>query len=680
VGDAGNPGSAAGNAIYPANAQTGFSSSQLQPPTETLSAVNIANPNAASETPYTFQITFQDGNIVDAASLQASTVTVQPPSGSPITAQLVGTTPSGTFDALGDATTLVARYQIAPPTGDWSNSPQGDYSVTLGGGPVTDLASNSAPTGTLGAFNVNVVPLVATNVAVNASPATASVYGQTVTFTATVTPLGSSTETPTGTIQFQIDGSDFGSPVPLAGDSASLSTSALAAGSHEVAAFYSGDSYFAASSGTLSGDQTVATAPLTITAQNQTMVQGASVPTLTAGFSGFVNGDSPASLTRQPTLSTTATSMSGPGTYPITVSGAVDPNYSISYQSGLLTVLPPGLIAGKVFQDININGVQDPGEPGMPGVTVFLDLDGSGVLQPGDPRAVTDTNGNFQISVASTGTYPLREVLEGGVLVDSPAGGSYQVTVAPGTTVGGQNFADVPTSVALPLTLPLSSSFPRQGNPNADYVEAVYRAVLARNADPAGLAYWTNLLATGQFSRLEVVQKIRSSPEHFTQELTDFYFTILSRPPDPAGLHYWVQQLENGVPEEQVAADFLNSQEYLSRGDKYFIDHMYEAVLGRTFDPAGEAAWLNALGDDASGNRTHPPSLTHEQVITDFLYSSESLKRLVEGYYQVFLRRLADPTGLSDWLAVLEQGASFATIAEGFLASGEFFSAAAAQD
>ena len=44
---------------------------------------------------------------------------------------------------------------------------------------------------------------------------------------------------------------------------------------------------------------------LTITANNQTKVYGAALPTLTASYSGLVNGDTPASLTTLPTLSTT---------------------------------------------------------------------------------------------------------------------------------------------------------------------------------------------------------------------------------------------------------------------------------------------------------------------------------------------------------------------------------------
>src|SRR5262249_6404366 len=159
-------------------------------------------------------------------------------------------------------------------------------------------------------------------------------------------------------------------------------------------------------------------------------------------------------------------------------------------------------------------------------------------------------------------------------------------------------FANVPTSITVPLTLPLTTPFPKQGNANADYVEALYRTILDRDAEPGGLAFWTNLLNTGAASRLQVAQGIRQSPEHFTQEVTDFYFTLLNRPPDPSGLQHWVQILENGtLTEEQVAFHFLDSVEYLGKGDKYFVDHMYLSLLGRSFDAAGEAHWLDALGD-----------------------------------------------------------------------------------
>ena len=57
-------------------------------------------------------------------------------------------------------------------------------------------------------------------------------------------------------------------------------------------------------------------------------------------FSGFVNGDTAASLTWPPMCSTTVTSSSTAGDYPgaATCSGAVDPDYTISYVAGDVTV------------------------------------------------------------------------------------------------------------------------------------------------------------------------------------------------------------------------------------------------------------------------------------------------------------------------------------------------------
>ena len=93
------------------------------------------------------------------------------------------------------------------------------------------------------------------------------------------------------------------------------------------------------------GSLTVTPASLTITANNQSKAYGAALPTLTAGYSGFVNGDTSSSLTTQPTLSTTATAASSVagGPYSITASGAADSNYTISYTAGSLTVTPVAL-------------------------------------------------------------------------------------------------------------------------------------------------------------------------------------------------------------------------------------------------------------------------------------------------------------------------------------------------
>jgi hypothetical protein len=83
---------------------------------------------------------------------------------------------------------------------------------------------------------------------------------------------------------------------------------------------------------------TVTPAPLTITANDASRAYGASNPTFTASYTGFVNGDDAADLDTAPILATGATAASPAGTYPITVSGATSANYDITFVAGTLTV------------------------------------------------------------------------------------------------------------------------------------------------------------------------------------------------------------------------------------------------------------------------------------------------------------------------------------------------------
>src|SRR5256714_12723657 len=68
------------------------------------------------------------------------------------------------------------------------------------------------------------------------------------------------------------------------------------------------------------GSLTVTPAALTVTADDKTKAYGAANPALTVRYSGFVNGDTVASLTTPPAISTTATTASAVGAYPIAAS------------------------------------------------------------------------------------------------------------------------------------------------------------------------------------------------------------------------------------------------------------------------------------------------------------------------------------------------------------------------
>jgi len=90
----------------------------------------------------------------------------------------------------------------------------------------------------------------------------------------------------------------------------------------------------------VTGDFAVAQAPLIITASSGSMPYGGSPPTITAGYSGFVNGDNVSSLTTRAACVAGATSSSpvAGSPYASSCAGASDPNYSISYVSGSVSV------------------------------------------------------------------------------------------------------------------------------------------------------------------------------------------------------------------------------------------------------------------------------------------------------------------------------------------------------
>src|SRR5262249_43885504 len=126
-----------------------------------------------------------------------------------------------------------------------------------------------------------------------------------------------------------------------------LSLSTVPAGSHvgsyaiTVSGGVDADYSITLKNGTL----TITPAALVITADSKSKPYGAALPARTASYTGFVNGDTLASLTPQPTLSTTATASShvAGNPYAITASGAADSDYTIGYVPGTLTVTPVAL-------------------------------------------------------------------------------------------------------------------------------------------------------------------------------------------------------------------------------------------------------------------------------------------------------------------------------------------------
>jgi hypothetical protein len=103
-------------------------------------------------------------------------------------------------------------------------------------------------------------------------------FGQNITFTATVRPV-TGTGTPTGTIQFSVDGTNVGAALPLnAQGRATYSTAGLSAGIHNIVAVYSGSATFSGG-GSATFTQVVNRAATTtvVTGNRNTSVSGQTV-------------------------------------------------------------------------------------------------------------------------------------------------------------------------------------------------------------------------------------------------------------------------------------------------------------------------------------------------------------------------------------------------------------------
>jgi subtilisin-like proprotein convertase family protein len=303
-------------------------------------------------------------------------------------------------DTAGSLTTPVALGTTAT-----ASSPVGAYTITASGA----VDANYTIAEVNGTLNVTPAPLTIT--ANNAS----KVYGAALpTFTASYSGFVNGDTAASLTI-----------PVTLG----TTATASSPVGAYTITASGAVDANYTITE--VNGTLTVTAAPLTITANNASKVYGAALPTFTASYSGFVNGDTAGSLTTPVTLSTTATASSPVGAYTITASGAMDANYSIGYVAGTLTI----------SQSATMGLVASSANPALPGTNVTFTM----TVSPVAPGAGTPTGTvNFVIdgSIAGAGT------LSGGVAsfaTSTLTNGSHTVTAK---YAGDPNFIGVTNSLA----------------------------------------------------------------------------------------------------------------------------------------------------------------------------------------------------------------------------------------
>lgn len=355
----------------------------------------------------------KDATATTVASVQNPTVHGEPAQFTAhVHATQGGGTPTGSVQFVVDGDDYGAPAPLSAGTATTAPDPTlatGDHTVSARYlGDADYLASASAQI-------THTVGRAQTTTSLYAAP-NPTVYGQSVTFTATVSVLAPGAGTPTGAVRFDVDGQPYGTAVPLTGDTASVTISALRAGNHTVVATYDGDPDFAASasaqltqgvgmaatsvSATSSSSPSVTGEQVTFTAVVAAVGPGAGTPTGTVQFT--VDGEplgGPVALTDGGATSPAIALR--PGSHPVVAAYSGDGDFSGSSQSFAQAVDPaqttttvtssvdPSVFGQPVTFSAAVAAVAPGG--GTPSGTVQFLVDGTPV---GVPVALVDGQGD----------------------------------------------------------------------------------------------------------------------------------------------------------------------------------------------------------------------------------------------------------------------------------------------
>ncbi len=248
------------------------------------------------------------------------------------------------------------------------------------------------------------------------------------------------------------------------------------------------------------------------------------------------------------------------------------------------------------------------------------------------------------------------------------------------------------TATATPTPVIINSD--EEENVEVSAVEALvgrlYETVLGREADDYGLNYWCEKLLAGELNGRELVGGFVNSDEFKSLELTNeeyvglLYNALMGRQADAEGMAYWLKALDAGKTRAEILSAFIDSDEWFEICSKAgiasgnsngldeitaFVRRLYDTCLDRPADIDGLNYWVRGL---MNGN------LTGRRCVMGFVFSNEFVSKNVsdEEYvnvmYRTFLGRSADPEGRAYWLAKLSSGVSRGDILLGFADSVEF--------
>lgn len=104
-----------------------------------------------------------------------------------------------------------------------------------------------------------------------------------------------------------------------------------------------------------------------------------------------------------------------------------------------------------------------------------------------------------------------------------------------------------------------------------DFVKRMYTTCMKREYDEGGLKYWSDELANFRATGESCGASFFLSEEMTNMNLSDFEFimrlyrTFMDREADQAGLDYWSTQLQGGMTRQDVVFGFTRSAEFMEK-------------------------------------------------------------------------------------------------------------------
>lgn len=578
--------------------------------TESTSAEAIASVSQADTTTVVTATPNPSGE-GELVTLSASVTVVAPGSGGPSGSVefFNGVDSLGTVEVIGG----VATFQT-------SSLPRANNPITAQyQGDLNFLGSVSE------VVNVNV--LLVTTTSLSVAP-TSSVFGQSVTFTATVTGNGD----PTGQVEFFAGATSLGTSDLTAGV-ATLTTSSLPTGNSQVTARYLGDPDFA---------------PSVSTAVDVVVAMAETTTTLTAVPDASVHGQS-VTFT-----ATVAASAPGAGT----------PTGTITFFLGLNPLGNATLVGGVATLDTTSLPV------GSNAVTASYEGDGNFGGSTSSAATVTVSSASTTTTLTaapSSAVFGQAVVLTATLAVVSPGSGVPTGTVEflNGTTSIGSATLNAGVATLTTSSLPVGSNAITaryQGDPNflastsatlSQQVNAVSTVTTLSASDlnprPFSTVTFTATVAarTGNVSPTGLVEFFSGGVSLGTATLETGQAT-LTIDSVPVGVFSVTAQYQGDANASPSVSDPLTLT--VGTANEQYVNALYLGLMGRDADAVGLSFWSGLL--DRGRSRV--------AVVTLLYNSRESRTFQVQQVYQTFLGREATPGEVRRTIqAAFDQGTNY---------------------